>query len=85
MLPHLLARYETAISEKAALSKLVWRYLIIDEAHRIKNESSVLSKVSTLPLHYRYITVTLPLHYRYITVTFSPRCPLQGEYVTVSK
>ena len=29
-------RYETAITEKAALSKLVWRYLIIDEAQRIK-------------------------------------------------
>lgn len=39
-------RYETVIAEKAALTKLTWRYLVIDEAHRIKNEQGVLSKVS---------------------------------------
>ena len=33
------------ISEKSAIAKLVWRYLVIDEAHRIKNEQSVLAQV----------------------------------------
>ena len=37
--------YEIAIREKSALRKFHWRYLIIDEAHRIKNENSVLSQV----------------------------------------
>jgi SWI/SNF-related matrix-associated actin-dependent regulator of chromatin subfamily A member 5 len=37
--------YEIAILEKGALRKFHWRYLIIDEAHRIKNENSVLSQV----------------------------------------
>ena len=32
--------YEMVIREKAALKKFEWRYLVIDEAHRIKNEKS---------------------------------------------
>lgn len=33
------------IREKAVLNKLQWRYLVIDEAHRIKNEKSKLSEI----------------------------------------
>eukprot|EP00698_Gefionella_okellyi_P005427 TRINITY_DN14974_c0_g1_i1.p1 TRINITY_DN14974_c0_g1~~TRINITY_DN14974_c0_g1_i1.p1 ORF type:complete len:1108 (-),score=308.38 TRINITY_DN14974_c0_g1_i1:24-3347(-) len=40
--------YETAIREKAALKKFTWQYMIIDEAHRIKNEQSVLAQVLRL-------------------------------------
>ena len=36
--------YEVVIIEKAAFLKFKWRYIIIDEAHRIKNENSMLSK-----------------------------------------
>ena len=32
--------YEMVIKEKASISKFNWRYLVIDEAHRIKNEKS---------------------------------------------
>ena len=32
--------YEIAMREKAVFKKFNWRYLIIDEAHRIKNEKS---------------------------------------------
>jgi SWI/SNF-related matrix-associated actin-dependent regulator of chromatin subfamily A member 5 len=32
------------MKEKTALKKFHWRYCIIDEAHRIKNENSRLSK-----------------------------------------
>ena len=32
--------YEMVIKEKACFSKFNWRYLVIDEAHRIKNEKS---------------------------------------------
>jgi superfamily II DNA or RNA helicase len=41
----IVTTYEIAIKEKAALKKFKWHYLIIDEAHRIKNENSVLSQV----------------------------------------
>ena len=37
--------YEMCIIEKAALKKFNWEYMIIDEAHRIKNENSLLSKI----------------------------------------
>ncbi len=37
--------YEVAIIEKSALNKFKWRYIVIDEAHRIKNENSKLSGV----------------------------------------
>ena len=43
--------YEMVIKEKNHFKKFHWRYIIIDEAHRIKNENSILSKVSqALPL-----------------------------------
>lgn len=37
--------YEMVIREKAVLKKFNWRYLVIDEAHRIKNEKSKLSEI----------------------------------------
>lgn len=37
--------YEVVSKEKTHLTKFSWRYLIIDEAHRIKNENSLLSQV----------------------------------------
>ncbi|XP_021961000.1 chromatin-remodeling complex ATPase chain Iswi [Folsomia candida] len=36
--------YEMVIKEKAVFKKFQWKYLIIDEAHRIKNEKSKLSE-----------------------------------------
>ncbi len=36
--------YEMVLREQSALAKFSWWYLIIDEAHRIKNESSKLSE-----------------------------------------
>lgn len=40
--------YEMVIKEKNHFKKFHWRYIIIDEAHRIKNENSLLSKVPPL-------------------------------------
>lgn len=37
--------YEICLIEKAQFKKLSWRYIIIDEAHRIKNENSALSQI----------------------------------------
>lgn len=41
----LVSQYETVIIEKNWLSKTKWKYICIDEAHRIKNEESKLSIV----------------------------------------
>jgi ERCC4-related helicase len=40
-----LTTYETVITEKGALRTFAWEYLVIDEAHRIKNENSALSQI----------------------------------------
>ncbi|CAL9728310.1 ISWI chromatin-remodeling complex ATPase Isw1p [Monosporozyma unispora] len=40
-----IASYEIIIREKASFRKIDWEYIIIDEAHRIKNEESLLSQV----------------------------------------
>ncbi len=36
----LVTSYEMCIREKSVFKKFNWRYLVIDEAHRIKNEKS---------------------------------------------
>lgn len=40
--------YEVCSIEKNVLSKFAWTYLIIDEAHRLKNEASAFSKTVRL-------------------------------------
>jgi SWI/SNF-related matrix-associated actin-dependent regulator of chromatin subfamily A member 5 len=58
--------YEIAIREKAALRKFSWKYIIIDEAHRIKNEGSVLSQVVRLfNSEYRLLLTGTPLQVRF--------------------
>lgn len=37
--------YEMVIKEKSVFKKFIWRYIVIDEAHRIKNEKSKLSEI----------------------------------------
>jgi len=57
-----LTTFDMVIAEKSALNKLVWRYLVIDEAHRIKNEQSVLSQVVRLfSVHFRLLITGTPL------------------------
>ena len=41
----IITTYEMAIKEKCTLTKLNYEYLIMDEAHRIKNEKSKLSYI----------------------------------------
>ena len=41
-----ITSYEMVIKEKNHFKKFHWRYIIIDEAHRIKNENSLLSRVT---------------------------------------
>jgi len=54
--------YEMVIKEKGHLKKFHWRYIIIDEAHRIKNENSLLSRVvRMLHSNYRLLITGTPL------------------------
>lgn len=43
-----IASYEIVIREKSAFKKFAWEYIVIDEAHRIKNEESMLSQIIRL-------------------------------------
>lgn len=54
--------YELVIKEKATLRKFAWGYIVIDEAHRIKNEQSMLSQVIRLfTLQNRLLITGTPL------------------------
>ncbi|KAI9128802.1 hypothetical protein K1719_000285 [Acacia pycnantha] len=54
--------FEMAIKEKTVLRRFSWRYIIIDEAHRIKNENSLLSKTMRLyNTNYRLLITGTPL------------------------
>ncbi|CAL8460870.1 g401 [Coccomyxa elongata] len=54
--------YEMVIKEKNHFKKFHWRYIIIDEAHRIKNENSILSRVvRTFKTNYRLLITGTPL------------------------
>jgi len=48
----LITTYEYIIREKAILSKLRWKYMIIDEGHRMKNHNNKL----TVTINAQYIT-----------------------------
>eukprot|EP00658_Telonema_sp_P-2_P000140 TRINITY_DN10043_c0_g2_i1.p1 TRINITY_DN10043_c0_g2~~TRINITY_DN10043_c0_g2_i1.p1 ORF type:complete len:965 (+),score=286.55 TRINITY_DN10043_c0_g2_i1:52-2946(+) len=54
--------YEMVLKEKNALSRINWEYIVIDEAHRIKNENSSLSVViRMLPSKHRLLLTGTPL------------------------
>ncbi|KAF5841595.1 P-loop containing nucleoside triphosphate hydrolase protein [Dunaliella salina] len=58
----MITSYEMIIKEKGHFKKFVWRYIIIDEAHRIKNENSTLSKtVRLFRTNYRLLITGTPL------------------------
>ncbi|MBW0499315.1 hypothetical protein O181_039030 [Austropuccinia psidii MF-1] len=40
-----LTTYELCLREKSTLKKIAWEYIVIDEAHRIKNVDSMLSQI----------------------------------------
>lgn len=43
-----ITSFEIVIREKAQLKKIAWQYIVVDEAHRIKNEDSALSQIIRL-------------------------------------
>ncbi|SBT71148.1 chromatin remodeling protein, putative [Plasmodium malariae] len=59
----LLTTYEIVIKDKCALYDIDWFFLVIDEAHRIKNDKSVLSSsVRFLKSENRLLITGTPLH-----------------------
>jgi SWI/SNF-related matrix-associated actin-dependent regulator of chromatin subfamily A member 5 len=68
LLPHerswdvCITSYEISNLEKTALQKIAWRYFIIDEAHRIKNEASQFStNIRFLKTEHRLLLTGTPL------------------------
>ena len=58
----LICSYEAVRKEKTSLGRIPWKYLIIDEAHRIKNENSSLSKaVRLINTGFRLLITGTPL------------------------
>eukprot|EP00587_Corethron_hystrix_P001491 CAMPEP_0113309202 /NCGR_PEP_ID=MMETSP0010_2-20120614/7346_1 /TAXON_ID=216773 ORGANISM="Corethron hystrix, Strain 308" /NCGR_SAMPLE_ID=MMETSP0010_2 /ASSEMBLY_ACC=CAM_ASM_000155 /LENGTH=1329 /DNA_ID=CAMNT_0000164419 /DNA_START=73 /DNA_END=4062 /DNA_ORIENTATION=+ /assembly_acc=CAM_ASM_000155 len=54
--------YEVINTEKKVLSKFAWKYMVIDEAHRLKNEASIFSKtVRELRTAHRLLLTGTPL------------------------
>jgi len=54
--------YEVCNTERQVLSKFAWKYLVIDEAHRLKNEASIFSKtVRTYSTSHRLLLTGTPL------------------------
>lgn len=57
-----ITSYEMVMLEKTQFGKIQWEYMVIDEAHRIKNESSLLSKIiRILDTKYRLLVTGTPL------------------------
>jgi SWI/SNF-related matrix-associated actin-dependent regulator of chromatin subfamily A member 5 len=57
-----ITTYEVVNLEKSALTKIAWKYLIIDEAHRLKNEDSQFSQtVRMLSTQHRLLLTGTPL------------------------
>ncbi len=57
--------YEICNLDKNVINKFAWSYLIIDEAHRLKNEASAFSRtVRTFETRYRLLLTGTPLQVR---------------------
>ena len=57
-----LTTYEVCNTERKTLDKFTWKYLIIDEAHRLKNETSIFSKtVREFRTQHRLLLTGTPL------------------------
>jgi len=58
----LISSYESCLREASSFFKIKWKYVIIDEAHRIKNENSSLSKmVRLVPTEFKLLITGTPL------------------------
>lgn len=57
-----ITSFELVIREKNALQRFAWHHVIVDEAHRIKNEESMLAKIMRILFsRYRLLITGTPL------------------------
>jgi len=57
-----ITTYEMCLMGRSALQSVDWQYIVIDEAHRIKNEETMLSKVvRVIPCTHRLLLTGTPL------------------------
>lgn len=60
-----ITSYEMVLIEKFTLKRLDWKYVVVDEAHRIKNENTKLSKtLRTFRTENRLLLTGTPLQVR---------------------
>ena len=58
----LITSYEMVWKDKSFFSDIVWSNIVVDEAHRLKNEESLLYKVlTTIDSHHRLLLTGTPL------------------------
>ncbi|XBW38073.1 hypothetical protein QEN19_003660 [Hanseniaspora menglaensis] len=58
----IITSYEILMKEKNALKRFAWEYIVIDEAHRIKNEQSLFSQtIRTFKTKNRLLVTGTPL------------------------
>jgi len=73
----LVTSYEGLLKEKGKFSKIDWKYLIIDEAHRIKNENSSLSvAVRKMKTQFRLLITGTPLQVSCWSVVSDSLCQM---------
>ena len=75
--------FEMVIKEKPTFRRFSWRYVIIDEAHRIKNENSLLSKtMREYKTNYRLLITGTPLQVYHIIFFKEIICLIFGLFLT---
>ena len=56
-----MTTYEIVNLDRNVVNKFAWSYLVIDEAHRLKNEASTFSRVvRTLETRFRLVSASFP-------------------------
>ena len=61
----MITSYEIVIRDATALSKIGWKFIIIDEGHRLKNEKSRLcASLARVKVPFRLLLTGTPLQVR---------------------
>jgi SWI/SNF-related matrix-associated actin-dependent regulator of chromatin subfamily A member 5 len=60
----IVTSYEGVIKEQSSLKKIRWKYLVVDEAHRLKNENSLLSRITRMLMTEFRLLITGACPYR---------------------